>query len=139
MRLIDADELKTDFKKQISEQDELMELCKYAGSMSNYFDLSKIQIGMITCLQALNNAPTIDPQVVTEMSSQKESMSNVGNWIDDGTKLGSCIECGIMLDKYISNLNEDNHLIQIPNFCPNCGAQMKILAKNEEYERLGEW
>lgn len=29
------------------------------------------------------------------------------------------------MDDYISNLDEDNHLTEFPNFCPNCGAEME--------------
>lgn len=49
-----------------------------------------------------------------------------GEWIDDGTELGcQCINCGKTLDEYIDNLDEDNHLAESPNYCPNCGADMR--------------
>lgn len=60
-RLIDADALASEMEKQIKKQDELMELCKSAGDTKNYFNTSKVQIGMVSFLRALNNAPTVIP------------------------------------------------------------------------------
>lgn len=60
-RLIDADALAAQFKKQIVNEDDLMELCKRAGLMSNYFNESKVQIGMVTFMRMLNDAKTIVP------------------------------------------------------------------------------
>ena len=60
-RLIDADALAAEFYKQMSKQDELMELCKRAGDTSNYFTVSKIKTGMLSFLSVLNDAPTIIP------------------------------------------------------------------------------
>lgn len=60
-RLIDADVLSAQFKKQIANEDDLMELCKRVGLMSNYFNESKVQIGMITFMRMLNDAKTIVP------------------------------------------------------------------------------
>ena len=37
----------------------------------------------------------------------------------------ACPLCGKTMDDYISNLDEDNHLTEFPNFCPNCGAEME--------------
>ena len=60
-RLIDADALAAQFKKQIANEDDLMELCRRAGLMSNYFNESKVQIGMVTFMRMLNDAKTILP------------------------------------------------------------------------------
>lgn len=60
-RLIDADSLASEMEKQISNQDELMELCKSAGDTKNYFNISKVQIGMVSFLRALNDSSTVIP------------------------------------------------------------------------------
>lgn len=60
-RLIDADALAARFKKQIVNEDDQIELCKRAGLMGNYFNESKVQIGMISFMRMLNDAATIVP------------------------------------------------------------------------------
>lgn len=48
-----------------------------------------------------------------------------GKWIDDGTEFGcQCSECGKSLDDYVAP-TEYASLNEIPNFCPNCGADMR--------------
>ena len=50
-----------------------------------------------------------------------------GRWVDDGTELGCCCsECGITLDNYFDGEMCDVRLKIIPNFCPNCGAEISI-------------
>lgn len=54
-------------------------------------------------------------------SAQSERMK--GKWIDDGTKLGYCCsQCGITLDDYVDA--PEMTLLERPNYCPNCGADM---------------
>lgn len=47
-------------------------------------------------------------------------------WYDDGTELGcQCSKCGKTLDDYVRyDMDADIGLVEIPNFCPNCGAKM---------------
>ena len=59
MRLIDADALLAAFEKDISEQTKHMELLKSVGDMKHYYDISKVQIGMVSCRRMLENAPII--------------------------------------------------------------------------------
>lgn len=61
-RLIDADALAVELGKQIAKHDELMKVCKNAGDMKDYFDISKIQTGMVALLRMLNSAPTVIPE-----------------------------------------------------------------------------
>ena len=61
-------------------------------------------------LDVIDEQPTIEPQT--------------GKWIDDGSELGcQCSECCKSLDEYI-HVTECMTLIEIPKFCPNCGARM---------------
>jgi len=60
-RLIDADALAAKFQKLIVNEDDLMELCKRAGLMSNYYNESKVQVGMVTFMRMLYDAKTIVP------------------------------------------------------------------------------
>lgn len=47
-------------------------------------------------------------------------------WVDDGTEFGCCCsECGSTLDDYFDGLTEDVRLMKIPDFCLNCGADMR--------------
>ena len=49
-----------------------------------------------------------------------------GKWVDDGTEFGCCCsECGSTLDDYFDGLTEDVRLMKIPDFCPNCGCDMR--------------
>ena len=49
-----------------------------------------------------------------------------GKWIDDGTELGcQCPECGKTLDDYLNGNLESITLREMPNYCPNCGADMR--------------
>lgn len=61
MRLIDADALLSAFENEVSKQDKYMELFKSMGDMERYFNISRMQTGMISFLRMLNEAPTIIP------------------------------------------------------------------------------
>lgn len=60
-RLIDADVMVAEMEKQITERDKIMELCKRAGDMENYFRCSNNQTEIVSFVRMLNNAPTIVP------------------------------------------------------------------------------
>lgn len=62
----------------------------------------------------IENAPTIEPE------------RKKGKWIDDGTEFGCCCDsCGVTLDDYFMGDLSEVHLHKIPNYCPNCGADMR--------------
>lgn len=61
MRLIDADALLSAFENEVSKQDKYMELFKSMGDMERYFNISRMQTGMISFLRMLNEAPTVIP------------------------------------------------------------------------------
>lgn len=55
-----------------------------------------------------------------------EGQPRKGKWVDDGTEFGCCCsECGSTLDDYFDGLTEDVRLMKIPDFCLNCGADMR--------------
>jgi len=55
-----------------------------------------------------------------------------GKWIDDGTELGCCCsECRVTLDDYFYGALYEVRLGKMPNFCPNCGTEMR-----EEHEDI---
>ena len=48
-----------------------------------------------------------------------------GHWVDDCTFMGiQCSVCGKSLQDYI-HATEYAELMEVPNFCPNCGADMR--------------
>lgn len=64
---------------------------------------------------------------VTRLLSLTSTESRkTGKWIDDGTELGCCCsECGTTLDDYFDGSLHEICLSKIPNFCPNCEADMR--------------
>lgn len=94
--------------------------------------------------RALNCLPSAEPEkvLVAEVKLSKEDIQDAvdnavekiraemerkkGKWIDDGTELGCCCsECGVTLDDYFYGSLHEICLSKIPNFCPNCGADMR--------------
>ena len=102
MGLIDADALLAAFEKDISEQTKHMELLKSVGDMKHYYDISKVQIGMVSCRRMLENAPIIIDAVPVKHAK-----------LLDASPWGLCSECGFMMD-YRDKFN----------YCPSCGARM---------------
>ena len=48
-----------------------------------------------------------------------------GHWVDDCTYMGiQCSVCGKSLQDYI-HATEYAELMEVPNFCPNCGTDMR--------------
>ena len=60
-RLVDGDALLAVFEEDISEQTKYMELFASMIDMKRYFDISRVQTGMISCRNVLDNAETIIP------------------------------------------------------------------------------
>ena len=49
-----------------------------------------------------------------------------GRWIPDDSELGiKCNKCGKSFSEYINAGTGYVFLMEIPNFCPNCGADMR--------------
>ena len=68
---------------------------------------------------------------VTEIKLRVDKMPSVqperikGHWVDDCTYMGiQCSACGKSLQDYI-HATEYAELMEVPNFCPNCGADMR--------------
>ena len=67
-----------------------------------------------------------DNDVQNDLISKIEPERKKGKWTDDGTKLGCCCDnCGITLDEYFTGDLSNITLCKVPNFCPNCGADMR--------------
>jgi hypothetical protein len=60
-KLIDGDSIVAALKKQVTERDKIMELCKRVGDMENYFRCSNNQTEIVSFVRMLNNAPAIVP------------------------------------------------------------------------------
>lgn len=65
-------------------------------------------------------------QVLDELEPADVTPVVHATWYDDGTELGcQCSKCGKTLDDYVRyDMDADIGLVEIPNFCPNCGAKM---------------
>lgn len=102
MRLIDADALLAAFEKDISEQTKHMELLKSVGDMKHYYDISKVQIGMVSCRRMLKNAPIIiDAVPVVRCKDCKywnphiKECEGIGKWFgleDEWSENGFCFK-----------------------------------------------
>lgn len=60
-RMVDAGVIASEMDKEIGKNDQLMALCENAGDTRNYFNLSKVQIGLLSARHMVKNAPTIIP------------------------------------------------------------------------------
>ena len=61
---------------------------------------------VVDICEAINDAPTIDDR-------------KTGKWVYD-----TCSKCGKNLWDYF-HFTEDGRIIEEPNFCPNCGVDMR--------------
>ena len=63
-------------------------------------------------------------EILNSIQQLPSAQPQTARWIDDGSELGcQCSECCKSLDEYI-HATECMTLIEIPKFCPNCGARM---------------
>lgn len=79
MRLIDGDALIKKIEEQLSEQERMMKVCKIAGDTKNYYDISKVNTGMISCMRLLKSTPTIELQIVRCKDCKHQ------NWVNQET------------------------------------------------------
>ena len=97
MRLIDADALIEQMEEDMEHMEE---------------PLAKMFTG--AAISDIKHAPTIEPERKT------------GRWIPDDSELGiKCNKCGKSFSEYINAGTGYVFLMEIPNFCPNCGADMR--------------
>ena len=90
--------------------------------MPRYIDADAIhyvEIGKgveIALASDIDKIPTVSP----------DEVRGVGNWERVETELGfRCTKCGKVLDDYV-NSGEWVQLVEIPNYCPNCGAKIEV-------------
>ena len=97
--------------------------------MSRYIDIDKVDFmmadgdaefnkGVTKCIQILNNAPTEDVRPVVR-----------GEWVIDdkeGDKIWHChcSNCQKDPQDYVGG-TENWWLVRLPDYCPNCGADMR--------------
>lgn len=103
MRLIDGDDLKEAFYQKMKE------LLKSTDTPQ----ISNEALSLLCGVSLITEAPTVEPE------------RKMGRWLYDGSGLDyACSVCKKSLGSYVF-FTEDGELVEIPNFCPNCGADMK--------------
>ena len=90
--------------------------------MPRYIDADKIPFRfyagdeLMARKDVIDAMPTVSP----------DEVRGVGKWERVETEFGlRCPKCGKLLDDYV-NGGEWVDLVEIPNYCPNCGAKMEM-------------
>ena len=80
-----------------------------ADSLKNSLPKCDMELHIIDIKRKIDAAPTIEPKR--------------GKWVDKCARDWRCSECGESIDKvrHVDGYCYDD----LPNFCPNCGANMK--------------
>jgi len=65
-------------------------------------------------------------RVIRQTLLDAQPEHKTGRWIPDDSELGiKCNKCGKSFSDYVNAGTEYIFLEEIPNFCPNCGAEME--------------
>ena len=120
MRLIDADAIKYEHHERIGMG------IDYGVNENSYYDIAyKTQIDKMPTIELeYEELDFVQPHKKLSVSLHPEQKK--GMWIDDGTELGCCCsKCGKTLDDYFDGALYEIYLKEMPNFCLNCGADMR--------------
>lgn len=132
VRLIDANALKIEIKKQIAYCEDKS---KHQSDMGEVLRYSNTSYGLRLAHNYIDNTPTVEPTfgLFKEMLCAECDKRPKGEWIGDTDFDGTCkcSKCRMTFDTDRLKMVMCDGKYELPPCCPNCGAEMRKEVNNE--------